>query len=370
MPTAHRQPLTRRVPAASAGSHAAPPRHIAVVGAGMAGIVCARTLVQAGHRVTLLEKSRGAGGRMSTRRTEFGGFDHGAQFFTVRDPRFTQALKATAAPVQAWSAAVVRVLDTVGHAMATDENTQTQRWVAKPGMNSLLKHWCAPLEAGLQGSRCYHQTQVVRIEPDALNPQRWQLRTEGPDNTQQVYGGFDQVVLAIPNPQADALLRSSALGRHWATTLAPVQVDPCWTLMLAFPQAAASASGFGPHWHAARSEHHRIQWVARESSKPGREALERWTVQASTDWSIEHLEDDDERVKAKLLRGFTEITGIRATPSHAAVQRWRYARTRTPLGQPFVWNAEQGIGVCGDWCIGHRVEDAFVSGLELALQIA
>jgi len=63
-------------------------RHIAVIGAGMAGIACARTLVQAGHRVTVFEKSRGAGGRMATRRSEFGGFDHGAQFFTVRDERF------------------------------------------------------------------------------------------------------------------------------------------------------------------------------------------------------------------------------------------------------------------------------------------
>ena len=64
------------------------PLHVAVVGGGMAGVVCARTLVQAGHRVTLFEKSREFGGRMATRRTEFGGFDHGAQYFTVRDARF------------------------------------------------------------------------------------------------------------------------------------------------------------------------------------------------------------------------------------------------------------------------------------------
>ena len=67
-------------------------RHIAVVGAGIAVITCARTLIQAGHRVTVFEKSRGAGGRMSTRNTEFGSFDHGAQYFTVRDERFEHAL--------------------------------------------------------------------------------------------------------------------------------------------------------------------------------------------------------------------------------------------------------------------------------------
>ena len=68
-------------------------QHFAIVGAGMAGIACARTLVQAGHRVTLFEKSAGIGGRMSTRRSQFGTFDHGAQYFTVRDARFARALE-------------------------------------------------------------------------------------------------------------------------------------------------------------------------------------------------------------------------------------------------------------------------------------
>ena len=90
-------------------------------------------------------------------------------------------------------------------------------------------------------------------------------------------------------------------------------------------------------------------------------------MQASPAWSAKHLEDGEDRVKAKLLKGFAEITGIRATPPHAVVHRWRFAQTQQALGQPYLYDAAQGIGLCGDWCIGHRVEDAFVSGLELAL---
>jgi len=141
--------------------------------------------------------------------------------------------------------------------------------------------------------------------------------------------------------------------------------------MLAFPQAVQhNLTYLGPQWNAARSTHHRIAWLARESSKPGRESIERWTVQASPEWSQKHLEDDAERVKAKLLKAFTEITGIRATPSHADVHRWRYAQTTAPAGQSHFWDAKAGIGLCGDWCLGHRVEDGFVSGLEMALAIA
>jgi predicted NAD/FAD-dependent oxidoreductase len=79
------------------------------------------------------------------------------------------------------------------------------------------------------------------------------------------------------------------------------------------------------------------------------------------------LEDSPERAQAKLLKAFSEITGIRATPALAQVHRWRYAKTLQPLGVSHMLSKKQGIGLCGDWCLGHRVEDAFISGLELAL---
>ena len=343
----------------------APSRHIAVIGAGIAGITCARTLAQAGHTVTVFEKSRGAGGRMANRNTEFGGFDHGAQYFTVRDARFEKAL-ATAAPlVRRWSANTVRILDELGRVVASSLPSKEAHWVAAPGMNALVKQWAKPL---VDAGQLHFETQVMRIETDKLSPKRWQLQTEGPAETSRIYSGFDAVVMATPSPQAKALLLSSQIAKPMMAAIADVSVAPCWTLMLAFPQAAQpNLPHLGPQWNAARSTHHRIAWLARESSKPERGGVERWTVQASPDWSTRHLEDDAERVKAKLLKAFTEVTGIRAQPPYAEVHRWRYAQTTEPLGKSYLWDAKLGIGACGDWCLGHRVEDGFVSGLELAL---
>lgn len=348
-----------------------PPRHFAVIGAGLAGIACARTLVQAGHRITLFEKSRGPGGRMATRETEFGGFDHGAQYFTVRDPRFERVLRLTPHLVRPWSANTVRVLDELGHVLDTAPPPREPHFVAQPGMNALASHWARPLADGSLAAETHVETCVTRVERDALDASRWQLRTEGPQEAQHVYGGFDAVLLALPSHQANDLLTASGLAAGWRERLQSVTVAPCWTLMVAFPQAVQPGlTTLGPHWNAARSTHHRISWLARESSKPGRAPVERWTVQANPAWSAEHLEDDAERVKAKLLKGFAQITGIRAEPAHAVVHRWRYAQTQQPLGQPFLWNGELGLGLCGDWCLGHRVENAFVSGLELAQHIA
>ena len=342
-------------------------KNIAIIGAGMAGVVCARTLQQAGHRVELFEKSHRAGGRMATRQTEFGSFDHGAQYFTVRDKRFALGLTTATGLYKPWSANTVRVLDELGRMAAAGLPARESHWVPVPGMNALLAYWSQPLA---QSKTLHTETRVTRLEADALQPKRWQLRTDGTEGSYRVFSNFDHVLLAIPSVQAHELLLNSK-QTEIAKKLEKVQVAPCWTLMLAFPQAMQPGlMALGPQWNAARSTHHRIAWLARESSKPGREPIERWTIQASAAWSQEHLEDDAPRVLGKLQKAFSEVTGIRAQPTYAAVHRWRYAQTQQALGTSHLWDRTQGLGICGDWCIGHRVEDAFLSGLALALAVA
>lgn len=343
-------------------------KHIAIVGAGMAAIACARTLVQAGHQVTVFEKSQDVGGRMATRSSPFGSFDHGAQYFTVRDPRFAQALQTTPGVCRPWSANQVQVLDEHGRVAAAGLPAREPHWVPSPGMNALVRRWAKPL---VDAACVELQTRVTRIARDALNATQWQLHTDGSDDSSHVYSGFDAVVLAVPSPQAQALLHTAPKTHALRKKLDKVTVAPCWTLMLAFPQAVQPGlTTLGPQWSAARSSHHRIAWLARESSKPARGIVERWTVQASAAWSQEHLQDDPARVQAKLIKAFSEVTGIRAQAAHADTHRWMYAKTMRPLGRSHLWDASAGLGVCGDWCLGHRVEDAFVSGLELALSMA
>ncbi len=347
-------------------------RHIAVVGAGIAGLACARTLAQAGHTVTVFDKSWRAGGRMATRASPFGGFDHGAQYFTVRDKRFELALKTVPGLCKPWSANTVRVLDAHGNTVAAGLPAQEAHWVATPGMNDLPVQWARPL---ISNGSLRTQTRVTRLEHTGTAAAPWTLHTVGPDvdgqHERHSFGAIDAVVLAIPAWQARELLQNSDLASEWAQRIEAVKMAPCWTMMLAFPQAMQPGlNTLGPQWNAARSTHHRIAWLARESSKPARSTIERWTVQASADWSQEHLQDDPARVQAKLMRAFAEVTGIRAEPAHVDMHRWLFAKTTRPLGQSHLWDQRLGLGVCGDWCIGHRAEDAFVSGLELALGAA
>ena len=339
-------------------------RNFAVVGAGIAGIACARTLMQAGHAVSVFERNDVAGGRMASEATAFGRFDSGAQYFTVRDSRFAQALATVAGLSKPWSANAVRVLDAHGLVAEAALPSREQHWVALPGMDALVQQWAVPLGASLVTG-----AHVTQIDRDSLNPKRWQLRTAGAGDTQHVYSGFDAVLTAVPPSRTRQLLAGAApaLGDK----LNGVSIAPCWTMMIAFPQAnQPTLSHLGPQWNAARSNHHRVAWLARESSKPGRDPVERWTVQASPAWSQEHLRDDAPRVEAKLLRAFSEVTGIRATPGFVQARLWTEAQTQKPLGKPHLWDAKARIGAAGDWCTGHRVEDAFLSGLSLALKVA
>ncbi|MFT3815034.1 MAG: FAD-dependent oxidoreductase [Acidovorax sp.] len=336
------------------------PRRIAIVGSGMAGVAAARTLLQAGHEVTVFEREARPGGRMATQDSAFGGFDAGAQYFTVRDPRFERALATVPGLCRPWSASTVRVLDAEGRTASAAPPPKDPHWVALPGMHALPAAWAEPI------TRLHTHTAATRL---SRTGQRWRLDCES-HTANTSHAGFDAVLLAQPAPEARALLQASGVNA-FDKALANVQTAPCWTLMLAFPQAAQPGlTTLGPQWNAARSTHHRIAWLARESSKPGRGQIERWTVQASAAWSQEHLRDDPQRVAQKMRRAFSELTGIRAEPAWAEVRRWPHAKTAAPLGQSHLWDAALGLGACGDWCLGHRVEDAFISGLELALAVA
>ncbi|MCB1977988.1 MAG: FAD-dependent oxidoreductase, partial [Burkholderiaceae bacterium] len=234
----------------------------------MAGVACARTLVQAGHEVSLFEKAGRPGGRMASLQTPFGSFDAGAQYFTVRDARFATALATVPQVCRPWGANAIRVLDAAGRVAAASLPVSEPHWVACPGMEDLVSAWAEPLA---QAGRLHTGQRVTGIERDALRAPGWQLRTCTGDGGSQVFAGFDAVLLAQAAEHAAALLRASGLDAGLAAAVADVRTAPCWTLMLAYPQAVRPGlTTLGPQWSAARSTHHRVAWLARESSKPRR----------------------------------------------------------------------------------------------------
>jgi predicted NAD/FAD-dependent oxidoreductase len=79
------------------------------------------------------------------------------------------------------------------------------------------------------------------------------------------------------------------------------------------------------------------------------------------------LEAGPEAVAAALTAAFTALTGLPVLAARA--HRWRYALASQPLGAPFMWDAAQLLGLCGDWCLAGRLEAAFLSGQGLGIRI-
>ncbi len=302
---------------------------IGIIGAGLAGLTAARILADAGHSVCLFDKARGPGGRMSTRRVEtpqgMAFFDHGAQYFTVRDPGFADA-------VACWEAAGV-----AAHWEAPGENA----WVGAPGMNAIIKAEAADHDVRWN----------CRIERIERIGETWQLgHAKGEQD-------FDAVIVAVPAEQVAPLLAAHA--PDWAALAEATVSQPCWTVMAAFAERVDFAADCLRQTGA-------IGWAARNSAKPGRSGPECWVVQGSPQWSATHLEEDADTVIAALLAELAHATGS-TLPETLVVQahRWRYALSGA-AGRTMLWDEGSRLGVSGDWLIGPRIESAWASGRALA----
>lgn len=320
-----------------------PPR-VAVIGAGIAGLGCARTLADHGCDVVVYEKSRGAGGRMATRRADPGlQFDHGAQYFTVKDPRFARYVAAWVEDgiVARWDGRVA----TLSRAILGEPRGSIERYVAVPGMSAVCKHLARELTIRTQ----------VRVGRLMHADRGWQLW----DDQGTELDRFDAVVVSTPAPQAaELLLPVSPLGSQAAS----VTMDACWAVMAAFPTRLPLACD------GAFVEASPLAWIARDSSKPGRKSQpETWVLHASRDWTQANLEADATEILPRLLHAFWEASGMQPSEPLAAVaHRWRYAISDEPHTDRCLFDPATRLAACGDWCSGPRVEGAFLSGMAAA----
>ncbi len=315
----------------------------AIIGAGIAGLLCAQKLAACGVPVQVFDKSRGVGGRLATRRTPDGiAFDHGAQYFTIRDPRFA-ALVAQweqAGVVGRWEGRIVSLEATGVRACES-----IARYVGTPSMTAIAKYVSQDLPITLNA----RITSLERQGP------RWRLR----DEAGQDHGEFDIVLVTIPPEQAAPLVASSS---HLATEVAQVRMQPCWAVMASF------AAGTEVPFAGAFVSDSPLSWIACNSGKPGRCATpETWVLHASRDWSTEHLELSAEEVVTQLCAALRRAwPDGKWEPTSALAHRWRYAIPQNPLAQLAYYDAEIGLGIGGDWCGGPRVEGAALSGWALA----
>lgn len=400
-------------------------RHrVAVIGAGIGGLVAARTLQDQGFEVTVFEKSRGVGGRLATRRSDIETtFDHGASTFTATDRRFTKYVRSWIDDgiVKGWDGHFVRIDRDGGITpIKSKPEAGAVRLLGIPTNNSIAKHLAVDLTI-------HRSTRIVsasKVGGDGkVSGDRKFCRDGGyrlVDQDGKTFGDFDSVILNLPPVQAADLIGGGLAGNQqdvaavvdgervdgeridgeridWACRLDPSALGPCWTMMLVADFETASTEL--PHFDAAIVDGGVIEWLSREDAKPDRAApsvasdhATAWVVQASASWSADHLEDDPDRVGDLLAGEMARLFGRAIERVHfRRLHRWRYAKI-AGAGHRSEWDQTRDDdaigdrddcepahrceeawfdstmmwGACGDWICGGDIQAAFLSGQAVA----
>lgn len=321
-----------------------PSRSIAVIGAGIAGLSCARALTDQGHQVQVFEKSRGVGGRMSTRSFEGWACDHGAQYFTARDPAFQRQVDAwqKAGAAALWDAQITS-FDAQGWQAI---QPSSGRFVGTPSMTAPAKHLAKNLTVHSSSTI----DQLIRQE------RSWKLHTKEHGLIEQ---SFDTLILAIPSKQAEPLVQphSAAFFERCQDAV----MAPSWALMV------YATERLPLDFDAAFINQGIFSWIARSSSKPQRNSAEAWLAHATTEWSVEHENLSKDEAAPLLTAGFEALTGYR--PQTFQTHLWRFARLGQASHHGHLFDHNLQLGLCGDWTSTEKVEGAWLSGQALARDI-
>ncbi|WP_227269491.1 NAD(P)/FAD-dependent oxidoreductase [Roseobacter weihaiensis] len=318
---------------------------IAIIGAGITGLRLAQRLV-AQADVDIFEKSRGFGGRMSTRRAEDFQFDHGAQYFTAHTAAFREFLTPFLADgtVARWSPELVDL--TAGQ--ASGRAWTAPRYVALPGMNALCK-------ALAVDQKVWRSTRVAAIERVGA---AWSLIALDGER----YGPYDWVLCTAPAEQSAQLMPVEFAESDALNT---ARMQGCYSLMLGF------ADPLDTGWEAAVVRDSPLAWIALNNSKPGRSEATSILCQSSNDWAEAHLEDDAQAVTARLSNALAAATGLEVgRAQYVSLHKWRFAKVACPAEQPCLVDPQKGLGAAGDWCGAGRVEAGFNSADALAVAVA
>lgn len=332
---------------------------VAIVGGGLAGLAAARELRAAGRSVVVFDKGRAAGGRCATRRNAPYTFDHGAQFFTVREPSFAAAL----APfgdrlVQRWAGPFRTWQD----GQLGPDPRPGERYVAVPGMSALARAFAEPLGAAVQPGL---RVEVLRRDGDGW----WLSVRRLADEVLFGCGPFGALVLALPPPQAQALLATA--GPDGPLVEGPVaqqlealaaSLQPCLAAMAAFREPVKGGDG------AVFVTDPVLGFAAHDGGKPGRAGAPTYVLHGTAAWSQAQFEQPLEGSFDALLAAFARVVG-EPLPElvHRGMHRWRYAlASPPPPGPPAVFDRDLQLAAAGDAFVGGRVEGAFLSGVAAA----
>ncbi len=325
---------------------------IAIVGAGMAGLTCAQLLHQAGYQIALIDKSRGLGGRLATRRLHGTHADHGVCYLKPKDPTFKALLD------RLLERKVLRVWTDTIHELDLNDQIQapsdrSPRYACDNGISAIAKF----LAIGLPIRLSHRVETIARIDHG------WQLQFD--QNLEPLTA--TALVIAIPAPQAAQLVQS--VNQPLFEQIKTVEFTPCISAIAVYPSERQREIDAMKVQAIVASQDADLGWIGIDSTKQINPAQPVFVIQSNATFAARYLEAPDlQAVGEQLLSKAAHIVAPwLTTPEVLQVHRWRYAFAKNPVARSFLTADTPAPLVCtGDWCGGNRVESAFLAGLATA----
>jgi len=314
---------------------------VLIIGAGISGLLCATELRKASKSVRILDKGRGLGGRMATRRMAGGRLDHGAQYFTVRDPR----LQAYA---DDWLAAGI-IKEWFRHLPEDSNADGYPRYCGITGMTDAPKHLANELDV------CNSQ-EVIELSRDA---DLWTARTASGD-----FFLGKHLVITAPLPQAINLLDTTELAyaNGASDALRAVRYERGLATLAILDGASGLPKPGGIKIHEAP-----LTWIADNQQKGISPDVSAITIHADADFAEAHWDSPNELRGALMLKA--AAPHLSAKVVEYKCHRWGFTTPINPWPEPYFQNAGLELTLAGDSFGGARVEGAALSGIEAAAAV-
>lgn len=340
--------------------------HVAVIGAGVAGLAAAYGLRGLSLDVTVFEKSRGFGGRATTRGRHGCRYDHGASYFTAPSDRVEDLVRAHLP-----TSGLVRIgrpiwhFDEQGQVMRPSSPYETNpKWTYRQGISRLGK-----LLAHFSQATIRREREVERLVYEGAG---WGVRTKNGD----LFSSFDAVILTPPAPQTARLLAASTIEGERVNrirrAIAAIDYTSQYSFVFTFDRPISRPGGF--YGLVNEEGNHPLQWIAFENDKPGRvrAGYNMIVVQTAPAWTADRLDDEPDQfvLEVKEMTEDVLVSDLRY-PAWYDVQRWRYAHPTSALSSDTVSvGTPMGLFLAGDYVRGvGSVGKAIESGFDVARRV-
>ena len=320
---------------------------LAIIGAGLSGISLA-CLIKKKINVEIFEKSRGVGGRMSTRKASPFIFDHGAQYFKINSKDFMHFISDLLDKniIKPWS---FRQAFFNGNSLEKLKivSNKDKYFVGVPNMDSIVKYLSRNLNINLN----------TKINKIIKKDDNWFLY----DENNKAYGEYNWVILTLPAEQSNAFI-SNKISFH--NSINNIKMKGCFSLMVGMKKPLNL--GF----EAAYIKNNDISWIALNNSKPFRNSDCSLIINSSFKYAETNVETSKMDILNHMLNLTEKITENNLSkPILTTLHQWKYVEAENNPQQDYFIDPNQKIAVCGDWFINSRVEDAFTSANKLSKEI-